>query len=131
MKISRKLQTAFKTGRTGLAIRGAMNWFKRLQQRISGHNSKTGAALKQSEWSRTSIRSVEVTVETDEVFLVERISAPRPEQVSAIETRKTGAIKRGSRMPPTAVGGVSATGPTTFICTPRKAIMIASDEAAS
>lgn len=51
-----------------------MSWVKKLQQLISGANSKTGMRSEQSEWSRDSKKSVEVTVETDEVFLLDRIS---------------------------------------------------------
>jgi len=40
----------------------------RLRRLISGAHSSTGARVEQSEYSRRTVRSVEVTVETDEVI---------------------------------------------------------------
>jgi hypothetical protein len=52
-----------------------VKWVKKLNQLIAGANSKTGTRPEQSEWSSTSTTSVEVTVETDEVILLERVGA--------------------------------------------------------
>ncbi len=46
-----------------------MRWLSRLQQLISGADSNTATRVEQSEYSRRTVRSVEVTVETDEVIL--------------------------------------------------------------
>jgi hypothetical protein len=50
-----------------------MSWFKKLSQLISGPNSKTVMRVEQSDWSRESTMSVEVTVETD-VIVLRRVS---------------------------------------------------------
>lgn len=46
-----------------------MSWLTRLLQIDSDADSKTGAHLEQSKWTRKTTRSVEVTVETEEVIL--------------------------------------------------------------
>ena len=43
-----------------------MKLIKKLKQLLSGANSRTEARTEQSEWARKTMRSVEVTVETDE-----------------------------------------------------------------
>jgi hypothetical protein len=72
-----RLNQTFKKNSTYLQDRAKVNslfslavsWFKKLQQLISGANSKTGMRLEQSEWTRASTKSVEVTVETDEIIV--------------------------------------------------------------
>jgi len=46
-----------------------MKLIKRLRQLLDAANSKTGLQVEQWEMSRTSVKSVELTVETHEVFL--------------------------------------------------------------
>ena len=51
-----------------------MKWVKKLNQLISGANSRTGMGAEQSQWSRTTVKSVEITVETDEMVQVEKVA---------------------------------------------------------
>ena len=46
-----------------------MRWVKKLRRLISGADSNTGERAGQSEYSRKTVRSVEITVETDEIIL--------------------------------------------------------------
>jgi hypothetical protein len=60
-----------------------MRWLSRLQQLISGADFNTAARLKQSEYSRTTVRSVEITIETDEAILYQATDGSFPVAASA------------------------------------------------
>jgi hypothetical protein len=62
-----------------------VRWTKRLKQLFSGANSRTEERTEQSEWSRTSLRSVEVTIESAEVVVQERHIEPPSEQAMELE----------------------------------------------
>jgi len=52
-----------------------MNWFKQFRDRLDGVNSKPRAPAEQSEWTTKTVRSVEVTVQTEEFILYEVVRA--------------------------------------------------------
>lgn len=51
-----------------------MNWLNKLLQLESGANSRIGARREQTKWSRKTTRSVEITVERQEVTLYQTTS---------------------------------------------------------
>ena len=57
---------------------------------MSGANSKTELPLQQSEWTKTAIKSVEVTVETDEVVHQKSNSVSYGTEVAAAPTEHDG-----------------------------------------
>ena len=64
---SRKIQAIFKTNRRVFVYSAALvRLIERFRQLISGANSRTEARVEQSEWSRKSTKTVEITVETEE-----------------------------------------------------------------
>jgi hypothetical protein len=77
MKLSRKIQINFKTRTPVSLLDSRVSWFKRLQRRFHGANSKTVSPAEQSEWTRTVIRSVEVTIDTEEFTLYETTNRVR------------------------------------------------------
>lgn len=66
-----------------------MNSFKRLRQLISWANSKTGSRVEQSEWTRKTSRSVEVTVETDEFILLKPADLDFSDYVASANEQQT------------------------------------------
>jgi hypothetical protein len=75
-KTKEKLQDAIARRRL---IAAHVNWLKKLTGRLNGANSKSRPSaeqtnlLEQSEWTKKSIRSVEVTVETDDVVAYQSV----------------------------------------------------------
>ena len=57
-----------------------MKLIKKLKQMLAGANSKSEARTEQSEMARKTARSIEVTVETDEVILHHITLAVSPEK---------------------------------------------------
>src|SRR5712692_5814849 len=70
-KNSRKLQDGFAPI---LVLSTPLRWLKRILGPISDANSRTGSRVEQSETSRTAVRSVEITVETDEMIHLEKVT---------------------------------------------------------
>src|SRR5712692_2981333 len=71
-KNSRKLQDGFAPI---LVLSTPLRWLKRILGPISDANSRTGSRVEQSETSRTTVRSVEITVETDEMIQLEKVTS--------------------------------------------------------
>ena len=57
-----------------------MKLIKKLKQMLSGANSKSETRTEQSERARKTARSVEITIETDEVVLHHTTLAVSPEK---------------------------------------------------
>jgi len=70
-KNSRKLQDGFAPI---LLLSTPLRWLKRILGPISDANSRTGSRVEQSENARTTVRSVEITVETDEMVHLEKVT---------------------------------------------------------
>jgi hypothetical protein len=51
-----------------------VSWLNRLLQLNAAANSKAGARLEQTKWSRKTTRTVEITVESHEVTLYQTTS---------------------------------------------------------
>lgn len=60
-----------------------MRWLSRLQQLISGADSNTATRVEQSESARTMVRSVEITIDTDEAILYQATDGSFPVAASA------------------------------------------------
>ena len=56
-----------------LAINGALKWLQKMLGRTSAVNLKAGLCVEQSEMIRTTIKSVVLTVETEQVVQVDRV----------------------------------------------------------
>jgi len=52
-----------------------MRWLSRLKRLISGADSNTATRAEQSEYARTTVRSVEITIDTDEAIAYQRVAA--------------------------------------------------------
>jgi hypothetical protein len=50
-----------------------MRWLSRLQHLIYGADSNTATRVEQSEYARTTVRSVEITIDTEEAILYQAI----------------------------------------------------------
>ena len=70
-KTSNKLQDGFAPI---LVLSTPLRWLKRVLGLPSDADSKTGSRVEQSETSRTTVRSVEITVETDEMIHLEKVT---------------------------------------------------------
>jgi hypothetical protein len=83
-KPSRKIQMTFKTKMRGFVYYSPpVRWRQRLKQLFSGANSRTEAAVEQSEWSARSTRTLEVTVEKVESILIRPRGSGSSEQLLA------------------------------------------------
>jgi hypothetical protein len=72
---SRKLQKNFKTKSRPFSYQlRVLRWMQKLLGLAPGADSKTGARVEQTEILRTTVKSVEITVETAEMIQVERVS---------------------------------------------------------
>jgi hypothetical protein len=71
---SAKIQKIFKTGKGELGISPAVGWLTKFLQRDSGANSKSGAHRDQSNWSKKTTRTLEITVESQELNLYQTTS---------------------------------------------------------
>jgi hypothetical protein len=96
-KNSRKIQDGFAPI---LLLSTPLRWLKRVLGLIPDANSKTGMRAEQSEWSRKTTTSVEVTVETDEAILF-RAADRQSSEVGSAEgpDRHAQAKIRGSDLP--------------------------------
>ncbi len=92
-KNSRKLQDGFAPI---LLLSTPLRWLKRILGAISDANSKTGLRVEQSETSRTAIRSVEITVETDEMIHLEQVTRTSSATVVAEQDEGQSHVRAGS-----------------------------------
>jgi len=73
-----------------------MRLIKRLGELLTGANSKPETRTEQSEWSRKTARSVEVTVETDEVIFQLTVNARSADAVPAEREQETSGQAEGA-----------------------------------
>jgi hypothetical protein len=75
-----------------------VKWVKKLSRLISAANSKAVIRVEQSDWSRVTKTSVEVTVETEELMSYGMVNQPLSEPV-LVERETAGSKQKRLQAP--------------------------------